>query len=74
MTCMMAKVASNVMSIYVIALHKIFPNIAEHLVSASLISIPCEKLSANFYALNRINQKLLRRLVMIAAKIQTRLT
>ncbi len=41
MTCMMATVASTVMGIYVIALHGIFPEIAGHLVSASLISIPC---------------------------------
>ncbi len=41
MTCMMATVASTVMGIYVIALHDIFPQIAGHLVSASLISIPC---------------------------------
>lgn len=41
MTCMMATVASTVMGIYVIALHDIFPGIAGHLVSASLISIPC---------------------------------
>jgi concentrative nucleoside transporter, CNT family len=41
MTCMMATVASTVMGIYVIALHNIFPQIAGHLVSASLISIPC---------------------------------
>lgn len=41
MTCMMATVASTVMGIYVIALHDIFPDIAGHLISASLISIPC---------------------------------
>jgi CNT family concentrative nucleoside transporter len=41
MTCMMATVASTVMGIYVIALQDIFPEIAGHLVSASLISIPC---------------------------------
>jgi concentrative nucleoside transporter, CNT family len=41
MTCMMATVASTVMGVYVIALHEIFPQIAGHLVSASLISIPC---------------------------------
>lgn len=41
MTCMMATVASTVMGVYVIALHDIFPEIAGHLVSASLISIPC---------------------------------
>ena len=41
MTCMMATVASTVMGIYIIALHDIFPQIAGHLISASLISIPC---------------------------------
>ena len=41
MTCMMATVASTVMAIYVIALQGVFPEIAGHLVSASIISIPC---------------------------------
>ncbi len=41
MTCMMATVASTVMAVYVIALIKVFPQIAGHLVSASVISIPC---------------------------------
>ena len=41
LTCMMATVASTVMAIYVIALHGVFPEIAGHLVSASIISIPC---------------------------------
>jgi concentrative nucleoside transporter, CNT family len=41
MTCMMATVASTVMGIYVIALRDIFPQMAGHLVSASIISIPC---------------------------------
>ena len=41
MTCMMATVASTVMGIYIIALRDIFPQIAGHLISASLISIPC---------------------------------
>ncbi len=41
MTCMMATVASTVMGIYVLALRDIFPQIAGHLVSASLLSIPC---------------------------------
>lgn len=41
LTCMMATVASTVMAIYVIALQGIFPEIAGHLVSASIISIPC---------------------------------
>lgn len=41
MTCMMATVASTVMAVYVIALKDIFPQIAGHLVSASVISIPC---------------------------------
>ena len=41
LTCMMATVASTVMGIYVFALHDTFPQIAGHLISASLISIPC---------------------------------
>ena len=41
MTCMMATVASTVMGVYVIALVGVFPQIAGHLVSASVISIPC---------------------------------
>ena len=41
LTCMMATVASTVMAIYVIALQGVFPEIAGHLVSASIISIPC---------------------------------
>ena len=41
LTCMMATVASTVMAVYVIALQGIFPEIAGHLVSASIISIPC---------------------------------
>jgi CNT family concentrative nucleoside transporter len=41
LTCMMATVASTVMAIYVIALHGVFPEIAGHLISASIISIPC---------------------------------
>ena len=49
MTCMMAKVASTVMGIYVLALHKVFPNIAGHLVSASLISIPCAILVSKLF-------------------------
>ena len=49
MTCMMATVASTVLGIYVIALHKIFPNIAGHLVSASLISIPCSILISKLF-------------------------
>jgi len=40
-TCMMATVASTVMAVYVIALRDIFPQIAGHLISASIISIPC---------------------------------
>ena len=39
-TCMMATVASTVMAIYVTALKDVFPQIAGHLISASLISIP----------------------------------
>ena len=41
LTCMMATVASTVMAIYVMALQDIFPQIAGHLISASVISIPC---------------------------------
>ena len=41
MTCMMSTVASTVMVIYVIALKDVLPQIAGHLISASLISIPC---------------------------------
>jgi len=41
LTCMMATVASTVMAVYVIALQAVFPEIAGHLVSASIISIPC---------------------------------
>ena len=41
MTCMMATVASTVLAVYVIALIQVFPQIAGHLVSASVISIPC---------------------------------
>ena len=40
-TCMMATVASTVMGIYIIALNNIFPQIAGHLFSASIMSIPC---------------------------------
>ncbi len=41
LTCMMATVASTVLAVYVIALIGVFPQIAGHLVSASVISIPC---------------------------------
>ena len=40
-TCMMSTVATTVMAVYVIALKEIFPQIAGHLISASIISIPC---------------------------------
>ena len=40
-TCMMATVASTVMVVYVVALREVFPQIAGHLISASIISIPC---------------------------------
>jgi len=40
-TCMMATVATTVMAVYVVALRDIFPQIAGHLISASIISIPC---------------------------------
>ena len=41
LTCMMATVASTVMGIYVSALQHVVPQIAGHLISASIISIPC---------------------------------
>ncbi|TKB64545.1 MAG: nucleoside permease nupX [Nitrospira sp.] len=41
LTCMMATVASTVMGIYVSALQHTVPQIAGHLISASIISIPC---------------------------------
>jgi len=41
LTCMMATVASTVMGIYVAALQHVVPQIAGHLISASIISIPC---------------------------------
>jgi len=41
LTCMMATVASSIMAVYVMALRDVFPQIAGHLVSASIISIPC---------------------------------
>lgn len=41
LTCMMATVASTVMGIYVSALQQTVPQIAGHLISASIISIPC---------------------------------
>lgn len=41
LTCMMATVASTVLAVYVLALQGVFPQIAGHLVSASVISIPC---------------------------------
>ncbi|HEX2056363.1 MAG TPA: nucleoside transporter C-terminal domain-containing protein [Nitrospiraceae bacterium] len=41
LTCMMATVASTVMGIYVSALRHVVPQIAGHLISASVISIPC---------------------------------
>ena len=40
LTCMMATVASTVLAIYVLALQNVFPQIAGHLLSASVISIP----------------------------------
>ncbi|PIQ99375.1 MAG: nucleoside permease nupX [Nitrospinae bacterium CG11_big_fil_rev_8_21_14_0_20_45_15] len=49
LTCMMATVAGTVMGIYVLALKDAVPNIAGHLVSASLISIPCAVLIAKLY-------------------------
>ena len=44
LTCMMATVASTVMGIYVSALQQTVPQIAGHLISASIISIPCAAL------------------------------
>nr|HMS86579.1 nucleoside transporter C-terminal domain-containing protein [Nitrospira sp.] len=41
LTCMMATVASTVLGIYVSALQHVVPQIAGHLISASIISIPC---------------------------------
>jgi CNT family concentrative nucleoside transporter len=41
LTCMMATVASTVMGVYVSALQHVVPQIAGHLISASVISIPC---------------------------------
>ncbi len=41
LTCMMATVASTVMGVYVSALQQTVPQIAGHLISASIISIPC---------------------------------
>lgn len=41
LTCMMATVASSILAVYVMALKDVFPQIAGHLVSASVISIPC---------------------------------
>ncbi|GKS56865.1 nucleoside permease [Nitrospira sp.] len=41
LTCMMATVASTVLGIYVTALQPVVPQIAGHLISASVISIPC---------------------------------
>ncbi len=41
LTCMMATVASTVMGIYISALQHVVPQIAGHLISASIISIPC---------------------------------
>lgn len=41
LTCMMATVASTIMGVYVSALQHVVPQIAGHLISASVISIPC---------------------------------
>ncbi len=40
LTCGMATVASNVLALYVFSLQKVFPTIAGHLVSASLLAAP----------------------------------
>jgi CNT family concentrative nucleoside transporter len=49
LTCLMATVASTVMAIYVTALQEVFPQVAGHLVSASLISIPCAVLTSKLF-------------------------
>ena len=49
LTCMMATVASTVMAIYVLALQDVFPQIAGHLISASVISIPCAVLISKLF-------------------------
>ena len=49
LTCMMATVASTVMAIYITALHEVFPLIAGHLLSASVISIPCAVLISKLF-------------------------
>jgi CNT family concentrative nucleoside transporter len=46
---MMATVASTVMAIYVMVLHEVFPQIAGHLLSASVISIPCAVLISKLF-------------------------
>ena len=56
-TCMMATVASTVMAIYVIALKDVFPQIAGHLISASLISIPCSILISKLSIPETITKK-----------------
>jgi CNT family concentrative nucleoside transporter len=73
MNCMMATVASTVMSIYVIALHKIIPNIAGHLVSASLTSIPCAILVCKFLCPQQDQPETLEESCDDSRKIQTRL-
>jgi CNT family concentrative nucleoside transporter len=40
LTAGMATVASNVLALYVFCLHDVFPNIAGHLISASILSAP----------------------------------
>ena len=56
-TCMMATVASTVMAIYVIALKDVFSQIAGHLFSASLISIPCSILISKLSIPETITKK-----------------
>jgi len=46
LTCGMATVASTTLAIYVIFLKNVFPQIAGHLISASVISIPAAALTA----------------------------
>lgn len=46
LTAGMATVASNVLAVYVLSLREVFPNIAGHLISASLLSAPAAILMA----------------------------
>ncbi|MCA9395477.1 MAG: nucleoside transporter [Candidatus Omnitrophica bacterium] len=46
LTAGMATVASNVLAVYVLSLREVFPNIAGHLISASLLSAPAAVMMA----------------------------